>query len=93
MEKKTKKNRVNKKKKSKKITTIDILNKFSNQFKLLNEEFLKSEKKNKDILKFEELTTQLLLKIDNIHSNGNLHIRKKRKEIVNNINTKLDNLV
>ena len=93
MEKKTKKNVVNKKKKTKKITTIDILNKFSNQFKLLNEEFLKSEKKNKDILKFEELTTQLLLKIDNIHSNGNLHIRKKRKEIVNNINTKLDNLV
>ena len=92
MEKKTKKNVVNKKKKSKKITTIDILNKFSNQFKLLNEEFLKSEKNNKDILKFEELTTQLLLKLDNVDSHGNTHIRKKRKEIISYINEKLDDL-
>ena len=92
MEKKTKKNVVNKKKKSKKITTIDILNKFSNQFKLLNEEFLKSEKNNKDILKFEELTTQLLIKLDNVDSHGNTHIRKKRKEIISYINEKLDDL-
>ena len=49
-------------------------------------------KKNKDILKFEELTTQLLLELDNIDSNGNPHIRKKRKEIINYINEKLDDL-
>jgi hypothetical protein len=92
MEKKTRINRKNKNKKSKKMTKNDIFNKFAIEFKRLCEEYLKSERTSKDTLKFEELTTQLLLKIDNIDSNGDLIIRKKRKEIINNINEKLDSL-
>ena len=91
MEKKTRKNK-NNSKKTKKMTKVDILNKFNNEFLKISEDYFKSTKTQQDTLKYEELSTQLLLKIDNIDSNGNSLIRKKRKQIINNINKKLDSL-
>ena len=91
MEKKTRKNKINSKK-TKKMTKVDILNKFNNEFLKISEDYFKSTKTKQDTLKYEELSTQLLLKIDNVDSNGNTLIRKKRKEIINNINKKLDSL-
>ena len=92
MGKKTRINRKNKNKKSKKMTKVDILNKFNNEFLNISQDYIKSTKTQQDTLKYEELSTQLLLKIDNIDSNGNILLRKKRKEIINNINQKLDSL-
>ena len=80
MEKKTRKNKINSKK-TKKMTKVDLLNKFNNEFLKISEDYLKSNKSQKDILKYEELSTQLLLKIDNVDSNGNTLIRKKEKKL------------
>ena len=91
MEKKTRKNK-NNSKKTKKITKIDILNKFYDEFLKISQDYIKSTKNRQELIKYEELSTQLLLKIDNIDSNGNALIRKKRKEIINIINEKLDRL-
>ena len=91
MEKKTRKNK-NNSKKTKKITKIDILNKFYDEFLKISQDYIKSTKNRQELIKYEELSTQLLLKIDNIDSNGNALIRKKRKEIINIINEKLDSL-
>jgi hypothetical protein len=94
MEKKTlkKKNKNGNKKISKKSFEIKKINKYHYEFDKLKKNYLNSQKTQKDIIKIEELSTQLLLKLDMIEINGNQDLRNHRKNIVNSINTYIDNL-
>ena len=91
MDKSNKKNKKNKKykKKNKISKKLDegipyILTKYSTEFDILNKEF----RENKiNTIVFEELSTQILLKIDSIETNGVDQIRTYRKELVKYINT------
>ena len=94
MEKKTlkKKNKNGNKKISKKSFEIKKINNYRYEFDKLKKTYLNSQKTPKDIIKLEELSTQLLLKLDLIEINGNHDLRNHRKKIINLINTYIDNL-
>ena len=94
MEKKTqkKKNKNENKKMSKKTFEIKKINKYNYEFDKLKKTYLNSQKTQNDIIKLEELSTQLLLKLDLIEINGNHDLRNHRKNIINLINTYIDNL-
>ena len=86
MEKNTKKNKKNKKYKKKtlkKKSSEQEINTYRINFDKLEDNYLKSSKNNKDKLIFEELSTQILLKLDNIQSNGNELVKNKRKNLIN----------
>ena len=83
MKKNTQKKNKNKNKTLKKSFEQEI-NSLRLNFNRLEDNYLKSGKNNKDKLIFEELSTQILLKLDNIQSNGNDLIRTvKRKSLIN----------
>ena len=65
---------------------------FESSFNNLKVNYKKSNKSEKDKIKLEELSTQLLLKMDSIEINGNQDLRIYRKSIINSINTYIDNL-
>ena len=94
MEKKTlkKKNKNGNKKISKKSFEIKKINNYRYEFDKLKKNYSNSQKTQKDIIKIEELSLQLLLKLDMIEINGNRDLRNHRKNIVNSINTYIDNL-
>lgn len=85
-----KKNKKNKNKTLKKKSFEQEINSLRLNFNRLEDNYLKSGKNNKDKLIFEELSTQILLKLDNIQSNGNDLVRTKRKSLINYITDKLD---
>ena len=59
---------------------------------MIKHDSIKSKKLEKDKIKLEELSTQLLLKIDMLEINGDQLLRQYRKTIINLINTYIDNL-
>ena len=81
MQRNTKKKKVIKVK-SKRNLDLRILLKYENDFLKLKKKYDSSLKSEKDWLIFQELSTQLLLKIDSIESNGKDLIRSKRKQII-----------
>lgn len=87
----TKKN-IKNNKKTKKNLLLSTLYNFEINFNNLKNSYLKSKKLKKDKIKFEELSTQLLLKIDMLEINGDQLLRQYRKNIINLINTYIDNL-
>ena len=92
MEKNTKKNKKYKKKTLKKKSFEQEINTYRINFDKLEDNYLKSSKNNKDKLIFEELSTQILLKLDNIQSNGDELVRIKRKSLINYITNKLEGI-
>lgn len=92
MEKNTKKNKKYKKKTLKKKSSEQEINTYRINFDKLEDNYLKSSKNNKDKLIFEELSTQILLKLDNIQSNGDELVRTKRKNLINLITNILDGI-
>ena len=79
-------------KKTKKNLSLSTLYNFENNFNNLKNTYIKSKKSKKDKIKLEELSTQLLLKIDMVEINGDPMLRQQRKYIINLINTYIDNL-
>ena len=92
MKKNTKKNKKNTKKTLKKINFQIQIDNLRNKFGRLKNNYLKSEKNKKEKLIFEELSTQILLKLDNIQSNGDELVRTKRKNLINLITNILDGI-
>ena len=92
MKKNTKKNKKNTKKTLKKINFQIEIDNLRNKFGRLKNNYLKSEKNKKEKLIFEELSTQILLKLDNIQSNGDELVRTKRKNLINLITNILDGI-
>ena len=89
---KTKKNKIKNNKRTKKNLSLSTLHNFEINFNNLKNSHLKSNKLEKDKIKLEELSTQLLLKIDMLEINGDQLLRQYRKTIINLINTYIDNL-
>ena len=87
-----KKNKKNKKKTLKKKNSEKEIYTYRINFDELEDNYLKSGKNNKDKLIFEELSTQILLQLDNIQSNGNDLVRIKRKSLINYITDKLEGI-
>ena len=87
-----KKNKKNKKKTLKKKNFEKEIYTYRINFDELEDNYLKSGKNNKDKLIFEELSTQILLQLDNIQSNGNDLVRIKRKSLINYITDKLEGI-
>ena len=88
--KQTKKNQKKKNKISKKNispTPIKILKNYTSEFEKLKKQFQEDEINN---IAFEELCTQLLLKIDGIETNGIVKIREIRKKLIVDINKILE---
>ena len=81
---KKKHKRRNKKSLKKKKTEID---KIKYDFEFLKNKYLKSKKSHKDKLEFDEYSTQLLLKLDNINDNKNM-----RKKTISYIIKELDTI-
>lgn len=98
MEKKTRKNTKNNRKntknnrKTKKIPKIKLVKKYLREFEMLKKDYIESQKEKKDILKLEELSTQILLKMDSIEIDGNQELRTYRKSVIKSINSYIDNL-
>ena len=91
MEKKTRKN-IKNNRKTKKISKIKLVKKYHMEFERLKKEYIKSQKNKKDSLKLEELSTQILLKMDLIEIDGNQELRTYRKSVIKYINSYIDNL-
>jgi|TARA_Y100000389_G_C17382798_1_gene475306 hypothetical protein len=91
MEKKTRKN-IKNNRKTKKISKIKLVKKYHMEFERLKKEYIKSQKNKKDTLKLEELSTQILLKMDLIEIDGNQELRTYRKSVIKYINSYIDNL-
>ena len=91
MGKKSQKKLKNNKKTKKNMNLLNLVN-FESIFNNLKVNYKKSNKSEKDKIKLEELSTQLLLKMDSIEINGNQDLRIYRKSIINSINTYIDNL-
>tara|TARA_B100000767_G_scaffold136467_1_gene129287 strand:- start:2015 stop:2290 length:276 start_codon:yes stop_codon:yes gene_type:complete len=87
--KKTKKIDKKKNKKSLKKKKNYEIDNIKESFELLKDKYSKSKKNQKDKLVFEEFSTQLLLKLDNIHDEKNKNIRKKT---ISYIIAELDNV-
>ena len=91
MEKKTRKNTKNNRR-TKKTPKMKLVKKYQREFERLKKDYLESKKDKKDILKLEELSTQILLKMDSIEIDGNQELRTYRKFVIKSINTYIDNL-
>lgn len=91
MEKKTRKYTKNNRR-TKKIPKMKLVKKYQREFERLKKDYLESKKDKKDILKLEELSTQILLKMDSIEIDGNQELRTYRKFVIKSINTYIDNL-
>jgi hypothetical protein len=83
--KQKKKNKVSKK--NKESVTMCNLKEYTTNFKKLKEQFRKNEISK---IAFEEFSTQLLLKVDAIETNGIEKVRNCRKELVIYINSILE---
>lgn len=83
--KQKRKNKVSKK--NKESFPMSNLKEYTTNFKKLKEQFSKNEISK---IAFEELSTQLLLKVDAIETNGIEKVRNCRKELVIYINSILE---
>ena len=91
MEKKTRKNTKNNRR-TKKTPKMKLVKIYQKEFERLKKDYLESQKEKKDILKLEELSTQILLKMDLIEIEGDLELRTYRKSVIQSINPYIDNL-
>ena len=89
---KTKKNIVKNNKKTQKIKYNNPFLLHNKEFNSIKKNFIESNKLSKDILKLEELSTQLLLKIDQEEIYGNCILRNERKTLINRINNYIDSI-
>ena len=85
--KKSKKKLTKRNKRSLKKKKTEIY-KIKYDFEFLKNKYLKSKKYHKDKLEFNEFSTQLLLKLDNINDNKNM-----RKNTISYIIKELDSIV
>jgi len=92
MEKKTRKNTKNNRR-TKKTPKMKLVKTYLKEFERLKKDYLESQKDKKDLLKLEELSTQILLKMDSIEINGNQELRTYRKSVIKSINSYIDNLL
>ncbi len=83
--KQKKKNKVSKK--NKESASMCNLKEYTTNFKKIKEKFSKNEISK---IVFEELSTQILLKVDAIETNGIEKVRNCRKELVVYINSILE---
>jgi|UniRef100_A0A6C0JCF1 hypothetical protein len=89
---KTKKRVKGNNKTKKKILPLqnEFIDKYEFEFRKLKLQYKKSSKTPKDKNYFEEYSTQLLIKIDDINILGNSKLKKSRKRLINLINSSLD---